>query len=144
MYPLLNEQGFINDFDRFEIYLKESLNSLSIKDQVPFLFTEPSIHNQEHWMKLVEVLFEKFKMNSIFISKSGVLSAFCCGKSTCLVMDMGHNHSSAIPVHEGYILNKCIKWEPKGGSQLTMRLKDVSIFLTLVDSLKEGWSKTSV
>jgi len=53
-------------------------------------------------------MFEKLKVPCLFISKSGVLSAFSCGKSTCLVLDMGHNHSSAVPVHEGYILNKSI------------------------------------
>jgi len=35
-------------------------------------------------------MFESFNVPCLFIAKSGVLSAFSCGKSTCLVMDMGH------------------------------------------------------
>lgn len=97
------------DWNWFESYLQDSLRYLNIKEtESPFMFSEPSIHKKENWTQLVETMFEGLKVPCLFISKSGVLSAFSCGKSTCLVLDMGHNHTSAIPVHEGYILNKSI------------------------------------
>jgi len=82
---------------------------MSIKEfDSPFLVSEPSIHNKEHRMTMVEHLFEKLNVPCAFIIKSGVLSAFSCGKSTCLVLDSGHNHTSAIPIHDGFILQKSV------------------------------------
>lgn len=116
IHPLLTEQGYVVDWDRFEVYLQESLRYLSIKEtESPILFSEPSIPNKENRKQIVEIMFEKLKVPCFFILKSGVLSAFSCGKSTCLVLDMGQNHSSAIPIHEGYILNKSIQKENYGG-----------------------------
>jgi actin-related protein len=109
--PLVDDDGFISDFNHFENYLSTCLNHLEINPtENPFIFTEPSTHhperNKEHRMKLVELLFEKCNLPCIFIAKSGALSAFSCGKSTCLVLDSGASHTSAVPVHEGYVLQK--------------------------------------
>jgi actin-like protein 6A len=53
-------------------------------------------------------MFEKYKIPAIYISKSAVLSGFSCGRSTCLVFDSGHNTTYAVPVSEGYALQKCL------------------------------------
>ena len=37
---------------------------------------------------------------------SQVLAAFANGRSTGLVLDSGASHTSAIPVHEGYVLQQ--------------------------------------
>jgi len=42
----------------------------------------------------------------MFICKSAVLSAFSCGRSTCLVFDSGHSSTYAVPIHDGYALQK--------------------------------------
>jgi len=72
----------------------------------PILFSEPSLHNKESRGKLTELMFEKFGIPAMYISKSAVLSAFSCGRSTCLVFDSGHNTTYATPVHDGYTLQK--------------------------------------
>jgi actin-related protein len=41
----------------------------------PILFTEPSYHNKEMRIKLTEIMFEKYSIPAIYISKSAVLSA---------------------------------------------------------------------
>jgi actin-like protein 6A len=53
-------------------------------------------------------MFEKYKIPAIYICKSAVLSGFSCGRSTCLVFDSGHNTTYAVPVSEGYALQKCL------------------------------------
>ena len=56
--------------------------------------------------KLTELLFEKYEVPALFLCKNAVLSAFSVGRSTGLIVDSGASHTSAIPVHDGYVLQK--------------------------------------
>ena len=51
-------------------------------------------------------MFEKYNVPAFFLVKNAVLSAFANGRSTGLVLDSGASHTSAIPVHEGYVLQQ--------------------------------------
>jgi actin-like protein 6A len=121
---IVNTDGFITDFDRFESYLEDKLSEnlhLGIGDS-PLLFTEPNEHNKDHRLKLAEIMFEKCNIPCMFICKNAVLSSFACGKSTCLVLDSGHNTTYAAPVFEGYILhNSTLKYNI-GGKFINDRL----------------------
>jgi actin-related protein len=106
----MKQDGTIGDFDLFEKninFLLEDVLSLNLSEH-PILFSEPSLHNKTNRIKLTEFMFEKYKIPAIYISKSAVLSGFSCGRSTCLVFDSGHNTTYAVPVSEGYALQKCL------------------------------------
>ena len=106
----MKQDGTIGDFDLFEKninYLLEDVLSLNLSEH-PLLFSEPSLHNKTNRIKLTEFMFEKYKIPAIYVSKSAVLSGFSCGRSTCLVFDSGHNTTYAVPVSEGYALQKCL------------------------------------
>ena len=106
----MKQDGAIGDFDLFEKninFLLEDVLSLNLSEH-PLLFSEPSLHNKTNRIKLTEFMFEKYKIPAIYISKSAVLSGFSCGRSTCLVFDSGHNTTYAVPVSEGYALQKCL------------------------------------
>jgi len=108
IYTFMNQDGTIKDFDLFEKTLDNLLKEtlfLDLSDH-PLLFSEPSLHNKNYRIKLTEFMFEKYRIPAIYISKSAVLSGFSCGRSTCLVFDSGHNTTSAVPVNEGYALQK--------------------------------------
>lgn len=64
-------------------------------------------------------MFERFDFHQMFICKSPVLSSFSCGKSTCLVFDSGECNSSAVPVHDGYIVQNTIFNSKVAGNVLT-------------------------
>ena len=121
----MNNDGSINDYDLFEKVienlLKENL-SLDLSDH-PLLFSEPSLHNKENRIKLTEFMFEKYKIPAIYICKNAVLSGFSCGRSTCLVFDSGHNMTSAVPVCEGYALQKCLIKNNIAGDYVTSLLE---------------------
>jgi actin-like protein 6A len=97
--------------------LKEQLR-VNIMD-TPILFTENAIHNKEQRMKLTEYMFEKYKIPALFLVKDPVLCAFSYGKSSALILDVGHKASIATPVNDGYALLKCIIKHDIGGEQLT-------------------------
>jgi actin-related protein len=123
---ILNEDGFITDFEKYQNYLENKLeDALFLKiNESPLLFTEPSEHNKEHRLKLTEIMFEKCNIPCMFICKNAVLSSFASGKSTCLVLDSGHSTTYAAPVHEGYILhNSTLKYKI-GGKYISDKLID--------------------
>ena len=100
----------VENFDLFEKMTDEVFNEflhVDSKDH-PILFSEPSLHNKENRIKLTEIMFEKYGIPAMFICKSAVLSAFSCGRTTSLIFDSGHNSTYAVPVHDGYSLQKSI------------------------------------
>jgi actin-like protein 6A len=68
-------------------------------------------------------MFEKYKIPAIYICKNAVLSGFSCGRSTCLVFDSGHNITYAVPVNEGYALQKCLIKNNIAGDYITQLLE---------------------
>ncbi len=68
-------------------------------------------------------MFEKYKIPAFFLVKSAVLTSFANGRSTGLVLDSGATHTSAVPVHDGYVLQHGIVKSPLGGDFMTMQCK---------------------
>ena len=117
----MNKNGTIEDYNLLEQLIDnlfEETLRVELKDH-PVLFTEPSLHNKEHRIKLTEFMFEKYRIPAFFICKSAVLSAFSCGRSTCLVFDSGHNNTYAVPVHDGYALQKSLMKSDVAGDYIT-------------------------
>jgi len=125
VYSCMNLDGTIKDIDMFgkilDNLLKESM-TLDLTDH-PVLFSEPSLHNKENRIKITEYMFEKYKIPAIYICKNAVLSGFSCGRSTCLVFDSGHNITYAVPVNEGYALQKCLIKNNIAGDYITQLLE---------------------
>lgn len=51
---------------------------------------------------MTELLFEKYKTPALYSAKTPSLIAFANGRATCLVVDSGAVHTSAVPVYDGY------------------------------------------
>lgn len=123
----MNNQGYIENQDEFEMLLNHVYSScLKIESKEnPVLFSEPGIHNKDNRTFLSQLMFEKFGTPAMFISKTPVLSAFSCGRSTCLVFDSGASSTYATPVHDGYVLQKTqIKYDI-GGDYISNELSKV-------------------
>lgn len=50
---------------------------------------------------MAELIFEKYKVPALYLAKNAALAAFANGRPTCLVVDSGSTHTSAVPVHDG-------------------------------------------
>jgi hypothetical protein len=50
---------------------------------------------------MCQIMFEKYKVPAVFISKNAVLSSFSCGRSTAIVLDSGGGTTCVAPVHDG-------------------------------------------
>ena len=74
---------------------------------------------QDKREQLCEIMFEKYNVPAFFLVKNAVLAAFANGRSTGLVVDSGATHTSAVPVHDGYVLQHAIVKSPLGADFLT-------------------------
>uniref|UniRef100_A0A3B3U5Z6 Actin-like 6A n=1 Tax=Poecilia latipinna TaxID=48699 RepID=A0A3B3U5Z6_9TELE len=75
--------------------------------------------------KLTELMFEHYNIPAFFLCKSAVLSAFANGRSTGLVLDSGATHTTAIPVHDGYVLQQGIVKSPLAGDFMSMQCREL-------------------
>jgi len=119
------KDGMVEDWNVFEEILDYSYDKI-IKSQAeyhPVLFSEAPWNQKHRREKLTELMFEKYNVPAFFLVKNAVLSAFANGKSTCLVLDSGASHTSAIPVHDGYVLQQAIVKSPLGGDFMTTQCR---------------------
>jgi actin-related protein len=93
-------------------------------------------------------MFEKYNIPAFFLVKNAVLAAFANGRSTGIVVDSGSSQTSAVPVHDGYVISQAIVKTPLGGDFVTMQcqkyFEDKQIEITppyqlaSKESVKEG------
>lgn len=116
IHSIFDDDGMLK-FDYLDAIIERSLeDSLRVNLlDTPILFTESAVHNKEMRMKLTEYMFEKYKIPALFLVKDPVLSAFSCGRSSALVLDIGHKASIVTPVNDGYCLLKCLIKHDIGG-----------------------------
>jgi len=119
------ENGLVTNWDIMEQLWDHTFQARVRVDpsQHPLLLAEPSFNNRQTREKSTEIMFEKYKVPALFISKNAVLTSFSTSKATSLVLDSGGGTTSAVPVHEGYALRKGIITSPLGGNKLTDELR---------------------
>jgi actin-related protein len=69
-------------------------------------------------------MFEKYKIPAFFLVKNAVLAAFANGRATGIVVDSGASQTSAVPVHDGYVIQQAIVKSPLAGDFVTMQCRN--------------------
>lgn len=100
------KDGMIDNWPMFDAFLdfvyKKCLRATSMDH--PILFSEPPWNVPAKREELAELMFEKYRVPALYLAKNASLAAFANGRPTCLVVDSGATHTSAVPVHDGYFL----------------------------------------
>ncbi len=119
------KDGMIDDWNLFEQVMDYSYAKVikSESEMHPVLFSEASWNQKAKREKLTELIFEKYNVPAFFLVKSAVLTAFANGRSTGLVLDSGATCTSAVPVHDGYVLQQAIVKSPLAGDFITAQCK---------------------
>uniref|UniRef100_A0A668ANE3 Actin-like 6A n=1 Tax=Myripristis murdjan TaxID=586833 RepID=A0A668ANE3_9TELE len=73
----------------------------------------------------MKLMFEHYNIPAFFLCKTAVLSSFANGRSTGLVLDSGATHTTAIPVHDGYVLQQGIVKSPLAGDFMSMQCREL-------------------
>ncbi|XP_050789263.1 actin-like protein 6B isoform X1 [Gopherus flavomarginatus] len=123
--PLKN--GMIEDWDCFQAILDHTYGK-HVKSEPglhPVLMSEAPWNTRAKREKLTELMFEHYAIPAFFLCKTAVLTAFANGRSTGLVLDSGATHTTAIPVHDGYILQQGIVKSPLAGDFISMQCREL-------------------
>ncbi|XP_003747100.1 actin-like protein 6B [Galendromus occidentalis] len=119
------KDGLIDDWELFEKILDYSYDKhIRSESQLhPVLISEASWNTRPKREKLTELMFEKYNVPAFFLIKNAVLSAFANGRATAVIVDSGATQTSAVPVHDGYVLQQAIVKSPLAGDFITMQCK---------------------
>ena len=123
-YPI--ENGIINNWSDMEKLWHHTMYDLLrvAPEEHPVLLTEAPMNPKRNREKTIEMMFEKFKVPSTYISIQAILSLYASGRTTGLVLDSGDGVTHAVPVFEGYCVPKAIIRLDLAGRDLTNHLKD--------------------
>uniref|UniRef100_A0A672KTT7 Actin-like protein 6B n=1 Tax=Sinocyclocheilus grahami TaxID=75366 RepID=A0A672KTT7_SINGR len=123
--PLKN--GMIEDWNAFQAII-DHIYSKHIKSEPslhPVLMSEAPWNSRAKREKLTELIFEHYNIPAFFLCKTAVLTAFANGRATGLVLDSGATHTTAIPVHDGYVLQQGIVKSPLAGDFISMQCREL-------------------
>ena len=119
-YPI--KSGVISKWDDMEKYwhhlfydklhIAPSDHNILLTEKI--LFNTPSNRS-----KTMEIMFEKFNFQSLFIADQSVLSLYASGRTTGIVLDVGNSVTSIIPIEQGFAVTKNSNYSEIGGKSLT-------------------------
>lgn len=115
------ERGLVKNWEGMEHLLNHIDNLLGIsKDpNTPLLLTEAALVPREQREELVKILFEKHHITGVYFASSPVLSLYASGRTSGMVLEMGHGSCHTVPVFEGFALYHSILQMDFGGDDLT-------------------------
>lgn len=122
-YPL--KEGIVSNWDDmclvwdYAFQNKMKLGDLSNNN---ILLTEAACNPKKNRYKMADVMFNKFGFGGITFETQALLSLFCEGLSTGLVMDSGDGVSHTIPVSDGFVLEDFVQRLNVAGSHVTKYL----------------------
>jgi len=126
------QDGIVQDWDGVEQLWSRGFQMLSggkaAKQDAPIehpvLLAESAWATPQAREQYAELMFERFGVPGLFISKNPVLACFANARSSGLVLDIGGSVTSAVPVHDGQLVAKAVKRSALAGSALSRELAD--------------------
>ncbi|OHT17602.1 actin [Tritrichomonas foetus] len=115
------DNGIVTNWDDIErIWYHCFYDELHIvPDDFNVLITEKPLNQRSHREKLMQVMFETFKVKSFYTGIQAVLALFSLGKTTGVVWDAGEGVSHTVSIYEGYGLPHAITRSTISGTDLT-------------------------
>eukprot|EP01084_Bolivina_argentea_P157760 274900_1 len=147
IYPIQN--GMITDFNAMEQIWRYLLyNALCVEpEEHAILLTEIFDDNASNWKttreKVTKFMFEELNVPAMFLSIREVLTLYSYGRTTGMVLHMGHDINSVASIYEGYSLPHAVTTNKVAGKEITsyldVLLKRKGYFLPwfIVQDIKE-------
>jgi len=83
------------------------------------LLTEAPRNPKQNREKMVQIMFETFEVQNIYVAIQAVMSLYSAGRTTGLVVDSGDDVSHTVPVFEGFSLPHAVEKMDIAGRVLT-------------------------
>eukprot|EP00890_Picochlorum_soloecismus_P004661 jgi/Picsp_1/5196/NSC_02559-R1_actin-related protein arp7 len=120
-------QGEIKDFEGLEAVIRQVLyyqSGWSEGSEENVVIVEPALTPRLDRERLTQILFEKFNVNSLFVTDAAVASLYSVGKTGGIVVDIGYEKIDVVPVIDGLAQPSSATRIPFGGRHLTEKLQD--------------------
>lgn len=121
------KDGIVHDFDAakdmWSHVFKDELR-INTSDH-PLMITEPVWNVAAQRERSLEIAFESLNVPASYLLKGAVAAAFAGGKSTALVIDIGHAVTSVTPVHDGLVLKRGLQKQAFAGAALNKIVSDI-------------------
>ncbi|KAI5476330.1 actin-related protein Arp4p [Pseudohyphozyma bogoriensis] len=114
--------GLITDWDAISRVLEHAFKDrlrLPTLEDYPLLVTEPSWNTKENREKMIEEVFEKWDAPAYYAVDRAVMTAFASGKGSAMVLDVGDELTSVVPIYDGFVLRKAVQKQPAAGALLS-------------------------
>ncbi|XP_056657122.1 actin-3-like isoform X3 [Monodelphis domestica] len=121
-YPI--EHGIIVNWDDMEkIWHHSFYNVLHVDpEKHPLLVTEHLFTPKANKEKLIEVMFESFRVPALYVAIQDILSLFSSGRTSGLIVNSGDQMTYGVPIEGGDILPDSIMTMEVAGHDLSMAL----------------------
>ena len=108
-YPI--SRGIIEDFETMKsIWHHVFYNELKVKpSEHPVLLTEAPCNPLWNRKRMVETMFEEFKIPKTYIGIQAVLALYASGRTTGFVLDSGYGVTHTVPIYEGLYVKHAIE-----------------------------------
>jgi len=118
-YPL--ENGIIKSWEDIQHVWDYTFDQkLKVKpEECKILLTEPPLNPKANRQKMLEVMFEKYKFKSAYVSIQAMLTLYAQGLLTGVVVDSGDGVTHIVPVYEGFALPHLTKRIDVAGRDIT-------------------------
>lgn len=115
------ENGIVTNWEDIErIWYQCFYDELHIvPEDYSVLITEKPLNLRSHREKLMQIMFETFKVKAYYSGIQAVLALFSLGKTTGIVWDAGEGVSHVVSIYEGYGLPHAIMRSTISGRDLT-------------------------
>lgn len=114
------EEGQISNWDDMEkIWHHTFFTELKIQpEEHNVMLTEVPLNNKTNREKTAQLMFEIFNVPGMYLSVQAILSLYATGKTTGVIMDIGHGSTHYVPIFEGYAFPHAILKTALGGKDL--------------------------
>lgn len=119
------EQGIVTDWAAMEKIWEHTFSQMLRleSDSQTVLLTECPLSPKTNREKAMEIMFDKFSTQAVYIQQTAVMSLYASGRTTGLVLESGDGVTHAVPVYEGFALRKTVQRLDVGGRDVTQVLK---------------------
>lgn len=123
--PIMKD-SMIDDWDGALATYKHYFNDVLKLDyqEQPILITEPVWTTKAYRQQLVETFYEEFNFPALYLARTPACVSFQQGRLSCLVVDIGHDQVSVVPVVDGICLLKNSMKTNYGGHYLNDQIQD--------------------